>query len=357
MSNTQLPSVAVENAPPPLHTPPSRRSPPSFPLHLTIRFSSAIPDIDLDIPLPWAVRVAALKRQVRAQLPPADQNRSLRLIYQGRMLTDAALLGSAVKPPPPPRGGSISRTSTPDLIDDGANDRKMPGRISKGKDPEARQRIYILASLGPPLDTAGLATEDRLANTPPTPTHNDPDEAHSGADICDNTPAGLSSSRHLFSATGVAGMRSRGASPLARAPRGFDRLLDAGLSASEVNQLRLQFSSIQAARHTPDTMPSPDSLQRMEDAWIDSNATGPVAEAAAAGAGGETESGEDLSVEDSTDGLLRGLVLGFFWPLGCFSWALREEGMWSKRRHYSVWVGVILGVSIGTLRYLGSEGG
>ncbi|KAL5593975.1 hypothetical protein BROUX41_001027 [Berkeleyomyces rouxiae] len=334
-----------------------RRSPACPPLHLTVRFSSAVSDIDLDIPSPWAVRVAALKRQVRAQLPPAEQSRSLRLIYQGRMLADAALLGSVVKPvSPPPRAASTSRTSTPEPAENKyhRSDSTAPIRNGKGKDPEARQRIYILASLGPPLDTAGLATEDRLANTPPTPTHQDPDDLDNGAQDGLDNPAGTNSTRHPFSA---AGLRSRVASPLPHVPRGFERLLDAGLSPSEVNQLRLQFASIQAARHTPDTMPSPDSLQRMEDTWIDSNATGSVAEAAATGAGGETEAREDSNAEDSMDALLRGLVLGFFWPLGCFSWALREEGMWSKRRHYSVWVGVVLGVSIGTLRYLGSDGG
>ena len=54
--------------------------------------------------------------------------------------------------------------------------------------------------------------------------------------------------------------------------RGFDRLLSGGFSPAEVNQLRLQFLTIQSNIHTPDTMPSPNTLRRMEDAWIDDNA-------------------------------------------------------------------------------------
>ncbi|KKA30409.1 hypothetical protein TD95_004587 [Thielaviopsis punctulata] len=216
-------------------------SPNAPPLLLSIRFSSALPDLALDFSSPHSVRIATLKQRIRAALPAADAPRAIRLIYQGRLLADADALSVLTRPSPSP---------SPD---------------PHGKRPAVLPRVYILASLGAALPGAALAAEASLAETP------------------------------------VASPRTASPAPSARAasPRGFDRLLDAGLSASEVNQLRLQFARIQESRFTADTMPSPDGLRRMEDAWIDGSGAGVPAAAA-------TVSEEEAGAEDSVDALMRG---------------------------------------------------
>jgi len=132
----------------------------------------------------------------------------------------------------------------------------------------------------------------------------------------------------------------------APAPRGFDRLLSGGFTSAEVNQLRLQFLSIQSNIHTPDTMPSPETLRRMEDAWIDDNAgvTG-----AGAGEGG-FDFGDDGLGGGALDDLLWGNIMGFLWPLGCIGWIIREGGVWSRRRQIAVFTGFVLSITFGMLR-------
>lgn len=130
------------------------------------------------------------------------------------------------------------------------------------------------------------------------------------------------------------------------APRGFDRLLSGGFTPAEVNQLRLQFMSIQSNIHTPDTMPSPEMLRRMEDAWIDDNAAGT---GAGTGEGG-FDFGDDGLGGGALDDLLWGNIMGFLWPLGCIGWIIREGGVWSRRRQIAVFTGFVLSLTFGMLR-------
>lgn len=177
-------------------------------------------------------------------------------------------------------------------------------------------RIYVNCSIGDELSPKDLADEQASASNPPQ----------------DVTP---SESSHQASST-----RPR--------PRGFDRLLQAGFTSSEISTLRTQFASIQNERFTPDSMPSPDSLRRMEDAWIDTNA-------------GELPSAVNNPLEDELsnmstmlDVLIRGMMIGFFFPLGSITWLLRQ-GLWSEKWQIFVGSGVVLSVTVGIIMGISSE--
>ncbi|KAG0652865.1 hypothetical protein D0Z07_0191 [Hyphodiscus hymeniophilus] len=177
---------------------------PPSPLRVTVRFTTSIPDLLLDIPDPNETTAIALKHLVRSKLDAPTNKHRYRLIHSGKLLKDDDLLSTALKIPPPPL--------------------ELPIQKEKSTAP---------------------------------------------------------------------------------APRGFDRLLSGGFTPAEVNQLRLQFLSIQSNIHTPDTMPSPEVLRRMEDAWIDDNAgnTG-------AGAG---EGGFDFGDDGLGGGALDDLLWGISW--------------------------------------------
>jgi len=142
-------------------------------------------------------------------------------------------------------------------------------------------------------------------------------------------------------------------------------LLQAGFTAAEVNQLRLQFRSIQAARHTPDTMPSPDTLRGMEDAWIDNNNTGgpPGMGGGSGGQGGgggwgdEEGGGDDMAagLGGLLDTLVKGMFVGFMFPLGSVGWLIREEGLWSRRWQVFASFGVVFSFTIGLIRALSGD--
>lgn len=217
---------------------------------------------------------------------PQLSNHRLRLIHQGRLLPDADALLPSLDPQ------------------------------RKGKS-SLHARIFLNCSIGDPLSPSDLAAESRLASEP-----------------------------------AVRARATSTAQPEARAPRtrGFDRLLAAGFSPAEVNQLRLQFRSVHAARHTPDTMPSPDTLRTMEDAWMDSN--GPAGPS-------EDAFGEDAAsggIGALLDVFVQGIATGFFLPVGSLVWLLREEGLWSRRRQVAVIFGVVVGVVVGLFRVISGGG-
>ncbi|KAI1657521.1 DUF2407 C-terminal domain-containing protein [Daldinia decipiens] len=290
------------------------------PLLLTIRFSASIPDLDLDIPHPSLTTVISLKHLIRQRLQEPNSQRRLRFIHGGKILPDNAALSSVLRAPlPPPR---------PDYdYDAKGKGKSVPGR------PEPPQRIYVNCSIGDSLTTAELESEAIAAAAP--------------------APAPSDASSPL----------SRAATPLpstSAAPRGFDRLLSAGFTAAEVNQLRLQFRSIHSSRFTPDTLPSPDSFRRMEDAWIDDNgASMPAAGALGgnAGAGGLSNGtdSDEVGLVALVDVMIRGVVTGFMWPLGSAGWLVREEGMASGRWRFMVGVGVMFSVLIGIIRSMSGE--
>ena len=274
------------------------------PLHLTIRFTTSIPDLPLDVPEPEHTSVVALKHLLRSRLESPTAQHRLRFIHGGKLLRDDDVLSSVLKiPTPPPR----------------ASDTKGKG---KAVEPSA-SRVYINCSIGDAL-TAGELSAEAIAATRST----------------DRASKGTRDAAHGGSPT-----RAATTTP---AVQGFDRLLSGGFTAAEVNQLRLQFLSIQSNIHTPETMPSPTTLRRMEDAWIDDNA----ANTGAGSAAGGFDFGEDGLGGGALDDLLWGNVMGFLWPLGCVGWMLQEEGVWSGRRKMAVFTGFMLSMTFGMLRVM-----
>lgn len=251
--------------------------------YLTIRFTTSDPDLDLDVPNPSKATVVQLKQQIRSAIPSSLTTKRLRLISGGKILQDGSILSTVLKQPPPP-----------------------PPPDAKGKSLEKPQpRIYINCSIGETLTPSELADEQSTRRVPsPIPTPNQPPTT----------------------------------APL---PQGFDRLLNWGFSAAEVATLRSQFMAIQAASHTPDTMPSATALRQMEDAWLDENGNG----------GGEmmaTAEAADL------DDFFWGAFTGFLWPMGSLGWMGREEGLWSERRRMAVWTGALTAMVFGIMRMIGS---
>ncbi|OAR03021.1 hypothetical protein LLEC1_07116, partial [Akanthomyces lecanii] len=130
-------------------------------------------------------------------------------------------------------------------------------------------------------------------------------------------------------------------------PRGFDRLLQAGFTQSEIATLRTQFASIHTERFASDAMPSPDTMRGMEDAWIDGNA-------------GELPSAASPLEDDITnmstvlDVMIRAMMIGFFFPLGSVTWLLRQD-VWGEKWRIFVGSGVVLSLTVGIFMTMGSE--
>ncbi|KAH0496175.1 hypothetical protein TgHK011_003552 [Trichoderma gracile] len=276
------------------------------PYHLTIRFSNSLPDLDLDVPSPHTTTVASLKSLIRERI--SSRNR-LRFIYQGRLLSDSASLSASIKPPAAPPASTTAKSNDPWG--------KAKGKGKAVDAPVPLVRIYINCSIGDELTSQELAQEQAAAANPP-------DESSSSA--ASSHPNGNPS----------AWTRPR--------PRGFDRLLQTGFTHSEIETLRTQFASIRTEGFAPDAMPSPDTLRSMEDAWIDSNA-------------GEIPSA-DASAEDDFNGMstvldmmIRGMMVGFFFPLGSLAWLLRSD-VWSEKWQVFVGSGVALSLLVGMVMSL-----
>lgn len=301
-------------------------------LLITVRFTTNVPDLTLTIPYPSKTKCLFLKHRIRNSLPassPIKTNR-LRLIYRGKILQDEQDLNTVLKlPPPPPRQQPIANNG-------------------KGKenatDPEPT-RVYINCSIGDVLTAEELGTEastalatltSRSKPSPPTTT-----EGRQKTGLVNDGVGSSTSAR--------GGETQENEQSTTPAPLGFDRLLATGFTLPEVHQLRLQFLAIQSHIHTPETMPSPSTLRRMEDAWIDNNSTGPGTGNGAGGTGGGFEDIDGLP--GALDDLLWGNVIGFLWPLGAVL-AVREEGVWSRRRGVAVVGGMIISVLFGMMRVL-----
>ncbi|KIX97192.1 uncharacterized protein Z520_07306 [Fonsecaea multimorphosa CBS 102226] len=322
--------------------PPQGEQDPDF--EITIRFSASLPDLQLSIPASVNANAATLKQLIRSRIPDAYAKHRIRLIHAGKALVDDVPLTSSLKrnvsrPP--------SRIGTPGPYDERSNngaatargnnnagDGGGKGDTGKGKQPvrdppsQSQSRIYIHCSIGDiVLSAAELAAEAAIAAAAQPTDDQDVEEDK-------------------------AGDRNQQTTTTTPAPRGFDRLLNAGFSAAEVQSLRLQFLAIQAHTHTPDTMPSPNTLRNMEDRWLDnSNSTG----AANADLGTDTTAvlGDDDAQAGALDDIIWGTAMGFFWPIGCLVWGVREEGIWSQRRKMAVIVGFLLNIGLGVIRYTG----
>ncbi|KAK5997723.1 DSC E3 ubiquitin ligase complex subunit 3-like protein [Cladobotryum mycophilum] len=270
------------------------RSSTALPYHLTIRFSNSFPDLDLDIPSPQTTTALSLKHIIRTRLSTRSR---LRFIYQGRLLPDSSALSSVIKAPPPPPLSSPTQRS----------DAKGKGKaIDGGIEPV---RIYVNCSIGDELSAEELADEKAAAENPP-------DESSSKQQ---GNPSSWTRPR----------------------PRGFDRLLQAGFTPSEISTLRTQFASIRTERFAPDAMPSPDTMRNMEDAWIDNNA-GELPSAA------NPLEDEFSNMSSVLDVLIRGMMVGFFFPLGSLTWLLRSD-VWSEKWQIFVGSGVVLSLTVGVV--------
>jgi hypothetical protein len=58
----------------------------------------------------------------------------------------------------------------------------------------------------------------------------------------------------------------------------------------------------------------------------------------------------------ATGPLIKGMLIGFVFPLGVIGWLGKEDGVWSGRMHGFVVLGVLLSVSVGLVRGLTGEG-
>lgn len=337
----------------------------------------------------------SLKHLIRTRLSEPNSQRRLRFIHGGKILPDGAVLSAVLKapiPPPPPTANAASGANSRSYYNVGGVKELLGGRgkgggeeeegggapgagagKGKGKTIPGRplQRIYVNCSIGDSLTSAELSAEATAAAAPPSST------STAGLISPSSLNTNFSNYNYLHppslstTNTNTNGTTTTTTTTTTPAPRGFDRLLTAGFTSAEVNQLRLQFRSIHASRYTPDTLPSPDSFRGMEDAWIDSSTSaggGLLTTAPGTGAGGFGDTDEAVltaggggggggasGIAGTIDVLVRGVVTGFLWPLGSGAWLMREEGMSSGRSRFMVGVGVLFSVLIGVIRAISGE--
>jgi hypothetical protein len=250
-------------------------------------------------------------------------------------------------------------------------DRK--GKAPVGAPPQ-QQRVFINCSIGDSLSEEELAEEEIAASAPPpTITTTTSSSANSVLPSPLSTPtprngiqAGLQPPRLTIPTPHLQNHPEQHHHQQHHQPLGFDRLLQAGLSPPEISVLRAQFRRIHTARYTPEDMPSPDTLRRMEDAWLDSNSntsTYPTTTTTTGTTAEDWAGGEDPVTTEDVYGLsavagplIRGMLMGFVFPLGVIAWAGKEEGLWSRRMQVFVVFGVLLSVSVGVVRGLTGEG-
>lgn len=264
---------------------------PSLPITLIIRFALSIPDLPITISSPSTTTpLNLLHHHIRPYIPSSYRNKAIRLISSGALLPLSKPLSTSLRLLPPSVKGKEKETALPETI-------------------------YIHCSINPTetLSASALAAEDL-----PSPFHpSEPQYASPNNNTTSNEP------------------------------RGFDRLLDAGLSPSEITSLRSQFLALTAHNHTPDTMPSPSAMRRLEDRWLDSSSSVP-------GTGIPATMNEHEEDDDdgrgALDDVLWGTVTGFFWPVGAALWLVREEGVWSKRRQMAAMTGVLVNLAVGAMK-------
>ncbi|KAK6500873.1 hypothetical protein TWF506_003634 [Arthrobotrys conoides] len=332
---------ASASRPPPY---PSSTAPPETPVSITIRFaSSSLPDLSLTIQTPYSTNISTLKRLIRTSLPTETGRRRLRLIYGGKVLGDKANIGQALgvsrlstttstsfprkekkTPPPPPKrtsrkGKEVIRPYPEE--DDDYPDKKDAKTTTTP--PRTTTGVYVHCSIGDELTDEDLAEE---AETESQAIHH---------------PSTLP------------------------APQGFDRLLNAGFTESDIAALRSQFhgtllnnnnnttsidgtTDVNASSGLGFSLLDEESRRHalaLEERWIDESATN------------EAETG-DTTVNTEGGGLedtLIGVMWGFFWPL-CIVWMLREEGtLGNSKRQLAVIAGLLMNCVFGLLK-LGSAG-
>ncbi|KAJ5703587.1 hypothetical protein N7493_011512 [Penicillium malachiteum] len=334
-------------APPAFLSPYSSSDPLVNVLLITVRFSASIPDLPLDVPTPETTTGAGLKQLIRTELPSSLSSHRLRLIYAGRGLEDATALTASLKLPPSP-ARSPQPVPSPSYQTQDQHGTKGSEEDIQSKDKgkkavrDTRPRIYIHCSIGDiALSEADLTAEANLAST------------LKQKENASSTSPTTRSSGHTstFPGPDPGQIPVTSSTTTTPAPRGFDRLLSAGFTASEVTALRSQFLAVQSVSRTPDTMPSGEELRDLEDRWMDEGSTAAGIVGAGDGAGVE-EDGLGSGTRTAMDDMLWGAVMGFFWPIGCAMWLRREEGVWSWRKGLAVIVGVIVNVAFGAMRIM-----
>ncbi|KAI9733579.1 MAG: hypothetical protein M1834_003181 [Cirrosporium novae-zelandiae] len=331
--------------------------PPPPPLHLTIRFTTTQPDLPLHIPSPHLTTPVHLKQLIRSALPPNLSTHRLRLIHAGRPLADNVPLTQLLKyapPPPPPPSASRSikgkERATPDT-----SNRPIPGASKKAP-------IYIHCSIGPVLPSTALVQEsdsatsltasltDAFNNRSITSTSTTPHSTTGAATPSpDPTTGAAQTSNNSNNNNNNNDSPTPDPSTTPR-PLGFDRLLTAGFTQSEIQTLRSHFLALLSHTHTPDNLPSPQEMRLLEDRWLDNSTSGADALAGISTttttALGEDEDGEAGGLDD----MLWGTLMGFFWPVGAGVWVCREEGVWTRRRKVAVLAGCVVSFVFGLFR-------
>jgi len=338
-------------------------------VYLIIRFTASIPDLSVSIGSPRTTTTLSLKQLIRPTLPFNHAAARLRLIYAGKVLSDTAPLSTSLRlPPPPPRAkgkdgtynedGPGSKSKGKQAVRDGdtadadnEDEEERIGQVDVQVPPEA-QRFYIHCSLGDALSPADLSSEATLAQTTSASLRSQyASQATSSAQRTSDTTTSKDDPTRRRTSSSAAPTTST-----TPAPQGFDRLLSSGFTAQEISTLRTHFTTNLSYTHTPDTMPSPTTIRRLEDAWLDSTATDPsppsLTTAGEGGAGTENGWGAGFAVEEGgLDDMLWGYLTGFFWPLGGLVWGFREEGVWARRRQVAVVMGVVLNAAFGFMRW------
>lgn len=342
--------------------------------------------------------------------------RRLRIIYAGKILADNVVLAHVLRPvPPPPRAvRPATATSSANITPVGEESKNVLSNAKPGigaqplPDSAATAgRVYVNCSIGDIMPASELSSEadaaaaaaaavlysrrsgalenmglssSASASGASTPSHIG-GRSGSGPMRVDafhrrGTSSGQTSGSALWSASseqqqqrqgqGVSSATASLRNTTTPGPRGFERLLQAGFTLAEVNQLRLQFNTIQATRFTPDTMPSPDSLRALEDSWLDNSQGEGLGGGGTAGFGGQNSAGglagddgsplaEDTGLPGLLDTLVRAMVIGFVFPLGSMGWLMREEGLWTPRWRMFVSFGIVVSLLIGSVKTLAGE--
>ncbi|KAJ5123680.1 hypothetical protein N7448_009777 [Penicillium atrosanguineum] len=289
-------------------------------LLIIVRFSASIPDLPLDVPTPDTTTGAGLKQLIRANLPSNLSSHRLRLIYAGRGLEDSTALTASLKLPSSP-----ARSPHADSEHEDSQDGNGKGKQAVR---DSRPRIYIHCSIGDiALSESDLSAESDMSST-------------------------LLQKQKETPLSAISTRTSPPPPTTTPAPRGFDRLLSAGFTASEVTALRSQFLAVQSVSRTPDTMPTGEALRDLEDRWMDEGSTAALAQAGGEGGVGDDDGGFGGGSRSAMDDMLWGAVMGFFWPIGCAMWLRREEGVWSWRKGVAVFVGVVVNAAFGAMRIM-----
>lgn len=110
-------------------------------------------------------------------------------------------------------------------------------------------------------------------------------------------------------------------------------MLAAGFTEADISSLRVQFNRL----HNISLDSSPETARLLEERWID--------EGAGTGAGGELVDGSPAGTYED---MFIGVAIGFFWPVAVL--ALREEGIFGKRRGMAIVAGLLVNLLAAVLR-------